>query len=197
MTTTSAPTINTYISDMLALQQHIATPLQNQANDADVQAIPTARRVISEALDVVTRHISKLEARLDAAGGHNGAPVKNAVSTAVGAAAAAINKVRKTEVSKNLRDDYSALCLSSAGYTMLHATALGLNDDATATLAKEHLADVATIIMKINSVLPVVVLTELENEGVPVAPAVAQAAERDSEAAWKAGAQRSHAGSQS
>jgi hypothetical protein len=77
---------------------------------------------------------------------------------------------------------------------MLHATALGLSDDATASLAKEHLADLATIIMRISSVLPVVVLTELENEGIPVAPAVASAAERDSQAAWKEGAERSHVG---
>jgi ferritin-like metal-binding protein YciE len=184
MATTTAPTINTYLSDMLALEQHIATPLEQQASDSDVQAIPTAIRVVREALDVVQRHIGKLEARLDAVGGHGGTGVKNAVSTAVGVAANAVNKVRKTEVSKNLRDDYTALCLSSAGYTMLHTTALGLGDETTAALASEHLTEVAAAIMKVNKALPVVVLSELQAEGVSVSTAVAEAAARDSENAW-------------
>ena len=191
MSATPAPTINTYISDMLALEQHIATPLESQISDGDVQAMPTAQRTIKEAFDIVQTHITKLEARLDAVGGHSGSPVKAAVSTALGGAAAAINAVRKTGVSKSLRDDYSALSLASAGYTMLHATALGLGDQATANLAKDHLADVATVIMRISSVLPVVVLAELQNEGVAVAPSVASAAEQDAEAAWKEGAARS------
>jgi ferritin-like metal-binding protein YciE len=188
------PTINTYISDMLALEQHIATPLEQQLNDSDVQAQPTALRVVREALDIVQTHIGKLEARLDAVGGHSGAGVKSAVSTVMGAAASAVNKVRKTEVSKNLRDDYTALSLAAAGYTMLHTTAMGLSDDTTAALAKDHLTDVATVIMKINSILPTVVLTELQAEGAPVSPTVSAAAERDAEAAWKEAGARSHAG---
>lgn len=191
MSQATAPTINTYISDMLALEQHIATPLQGQVDDSDVQAQPIALRVIQEALDTVQRHISTLQTRLDAVGGHNGSPVKNAVSTAFGTAASAINKVRKTEVLKNLRDDYTALSLSSAGYTMLHTTALGLGDAQTAALAKEHLADVAAAIMKISRALPTVVLAELQQEGVNVTPDVAQTAERDAEAAWKEGGARS------
>lgn len=181
----AAPTITTYLSDMLALEQHIATPLEQQINDGDVQAMPTALRVVQEALDTVQAHINKLEARLDATGGHAGAGVKNAVSTAFGAAASAINKARKTEVSKNLRDDYTALSLASAGYTMLHTTALGLGDSATATLAKDHLTEVAGVIMKINHVLPTVVLTELRDEGANVPTNVAADAERDAQNAWK------------
>jgi ferritin-like metal-binding protein YciE len=190
MPTSTAPTINTYISDMLSLETHIATPLEQQVEDSDVQAIPIARRVIQEALDTVHAHIGKLEARLDAVGGHSGAPIKNAVSSAVGAAASAINKVRKTEVSKSLRDDYTALCLSSAGYTMLHTTALGLGDTATAQLAKDHLADVATVIMRLNKALPTVVLTELQQEGVAVSASVAETAEADAKDAWKEGGAR-------
>jgi ferritin-like metal-binding protein YciE len=187
----AVPTINTYISDMLAVETHIATPLENQVNDSDVTAQPTAFKVVRETLDIVQQHIGRLEARLDAVGGHAGAPVKNAVTTAVGAAAAAINNVRKTGVSKSLRDDYTALSLSSAGYTMLHTTALGLGDTETAALAQQHLADVATQIMKIGSVLPVVVLAELSEEGATIDPTVSSQAESDANAAWKAGAARS------
>jgi ferritin-like metal-binding protein YciE len=193
MASTTAPTINTYISDMLSLEQHIATPLQEQIDDSDVQALPNALRVVRETLDTVNGHIESLQARLDAVGGHSGSPIKNAVATATGVAASALNKMRKTEVSKGLRDDYTALSLASAGYTMLHTTALGLNDAQTADLAREHLADVGTLIMRINSVLPSVVLAELQQEGANVMPAVAETAERDAESAWQEAGARSGA----
>ncbi len=188
MATSTAPTINTYISDMLALEQHIETPLQAQINDADVQAAPAAIRVIRETYDTVLARITALEARLDAVGGHAASPIKNAVTSLFGAAAAVIDKARKTEVSKALRDDYTALCLASAGYTMLHTTALGLGDHATATLAENHLSGVATQIMKINKVIPAIVLGELSEMGVSVDPTVAATAEKDSEEAWSKGA---------
>ncbi len=181
----ATPTINTYISDMLALEQHMQTPLQHQIDDSDVQQSPAAIRVIRETLATVDQHIAALEARLDAVGGHSGSPVKNAVSTVVGVAAGLIDKTRKTGVSKALRDDYTALSLSSAGYTMLHTTALGLGDHATATLAETHLTDVATQIMKISKTLPVVVLAELQEEGVEVEPSVASTANRNADQAWQ------------
>lgn len=188
MATSAPPTINTYISDMLAVEQHIATPLEAQIDDTDVQNSAVALRVVRAAHDGVKGRIAALESRLDAVGGHAGSPLKNTVSTIAGVAASAIDKLRKTEVSKSLRDDYTALCLASAGYTMLHATALGLGDAATASLAQSHLTDVATHIMQLSKALPVVVLSELEAMGVDVSPSVSGTAEQDAHDAWHAGA---------
>jgi hypothetical protein len=188
---TSAPTINTYISDMLALEQHIATPLENQLNESDVANYSPALRVVRETYEGVQTRINALNARLDAVGGHAGSPIKHAISSVLGVAASAIDKSRKTAMSKALRDDYTALCLASAGYTMLHTTALGLRDEVTAALAQQHLADVAEQIMKISSTLPVIVLEELKGMGVPLEPSLCAIAEQDAEAAWKEGARRS------
>ncbi len=191
MATTPTPTINTYISDMLALEQHIETPLQSQLDDSEFAKSSAALRVVRETYTGVQSRISALQARLDAVGGHAGSPVKNAVSSLSGLAASAIDKVRKTQISKALRDDYTALSLASAGYTMLHTTALALGDDATATLSKNHLADVATEIMKISGTLPVVVLAELVEEGVNVDTSVSATADQNAEDAWREGAARS------
>jgi len=187
MSNTTTPTINTYISDMLALEQHITQPLQHQANDASVVRFAPAARVINEALAKQKARVDALQQRLEAVGGHAGSPIKSGVASALGAAAAAIGDARKTEVSKYLRDDYSALCLASAGYTLLHTTALALGDSATASLAQRHLTDTATTIMKISATLPVVCLAELREEGVAVDPSVATQAEQDVEKAWKDG----------
>ena len=66
----SSPTINTYLSDMLALEQHMLKPLQTQADDKAVQALPTATRIVREAVNTRIAHIAALESRLEALGGH-------------------------------------------------------------------------------------------------------------------------------
>ena len=48
---------------------------------------------------------------------------------------------------------------------MLHATALGLGDEDTATLAQTHLADYAKVIVNIGKAMPGVVLAELALQG--------------------------------
>jgi ferritin-like metal-binding protein YciE len=191
MASTTKPTINTYISDMIALERHIAEPIKHQASDDAVSGSPKAARVVNEALSLTQNHIDALQERLDALGGHAGSPFKSGVATALGSAAAAIGDVRKTEVSKYLRDDYSALSLASAGYTMLHTTALALGDSTTASLAKRHLADVATVVMRLSATLPAVVLAELREEGISVDTTVAAEADRNVDDAWREGASRS------
>ena len=186
----SAPTMKTYVSDMLALENHQLQPLKTQAEDADVNAFPRAKACVDEALRTVEAHIESLNARLEALGGHAGEGVKSGVTSAVGAVAGVIDKMRKTEVSKSLRDDYAALCLSSAGYTMLNTAALGMSDPETASLAKRHLTDFASIVMKISHTLPSVVLGELENEGAAIATSAVSEAEGNVEEAWKVGAAR-------
>jgi ferritin-like metal-binding protein YciE len=190
--TSTLPTINTYLSDMLALERHIAEPLSHQQQDEAVAKSTTAKRAIDSAATMTQAHIVALEARLDQVGGHAGAPLKNGVASALGAVAAAIGDVRKTEVSKYLRDDYCALALASASYTLLHTTALAIGDLPTANLAERHLTDVAGAVMRLSASLPAVVLAELFEEGVPIDPSVLREAEVNVERAWQPGAVRAN-----
>lgn len=184
MSATSKPTINTYVSDMLALERHILQPLEHQAKDANVLKSTHASRIVSDALRLTREHVAALEKRLEAIGGHAGSPIKSGVASVLGVAASAIGTVRKTEISKDLRDDYSALSLASAAYTMLHTTALALHDAETAKLAQKQLAETATTIMRISGALPAIVLAELREEGVAIDDTVALEAEQNVEKAW-------------
>ncbi len=184
-TNTAPPTINTYISDMLALERHIAEPLSHQATDDALLKSPAAKRVVDAANALTQAHIASLQARLDQVGGHAGSPIKSGVATALGAVAAAIGDARKTVVSKYLRDDYSALALASASYTLLHTTALAIGDRVTAALAERNLAEVAELVMRISATLPAVVLSELREEGVAIDASVLGEAEKNVERAWK------------
>lgn len=185
-----APTINTYISDMLALERHMLAPFEKQQRDADVQAQAGAKRLVDKIASTSKSHVDALTARLDAVGGHAGSPLKSGFASAIGAVASVVDGVRKTEVSKDVRDDYTAMCLASAGYTMLHTTALALGDRETANLAEKHLSDYAACVMAASAVLPSLVLAELSDEGVMIDPSVAAKAQKDTEEAWSAGASR-------
>ncbi len=185
-----APTITTYVSDMLALEQHTMQPLQHQVDDKEVQALAPALRLLQEAASTVQMHVSSLESLLESLGGHAGSPVKSGVASALGGVAAAIGNTRKTEVAKYLRDDYTALCLASASYTMLQTTALAMGEHATAAVAKTGLTDYAGLIMKISATLPLATITDLQSEGAAVDASVIEDAKKATDDAWSQGASR-------
>jgi ferritin-like metal-binding protein YciE len=165
--------VATYLSDMLALEQHISAPIESQLGSSDHREYADAARIIQTIKSVTTSHITALEAQLKAAG-----------AQVLGGGAAALNNVRKTKVSKSLRDDYTALGLAAISYTMLHATAAGLGDGSTAALAKRHLEDIAPIIVEISKTIPAVVLQELADDGEKVAITAAQLTEDATGEAW-------------
>ena len=139
--------IRTYLGDMLALEKHIASPLDRQVEMDDTKNYARAIGLVERIKSQTQTHVQALQKRLDALGDHPSNPVKSAWSGLLGAGAAAVDGVRKTKVSKNLRDDYTALSLASVSYSMLNATALGFGDSETAQLAQRHLSDYARLIM--------------------------------------------------
>ena len=181
--TTDGHTVATYLSDMLALEKHIKTPVEAQLKSSD-HANSSAIGIITKIDSIATAHIAALEAALQAAGGSPAAGVKSAWATLIGGGAAALNNIRATKVSKSLRDDYTALGLAAISYTMLHATAAGLGDTATATLAKKHLDDITPVIVEISTAIPALVLEELAADGTPVKITAAELTQQASKEAW-------------
>ncbi len=179
--------IATYLSDLLALERHMAAPIDTQTKSADHQAYPEAQRIFTTIKTLTDTHIAALEAQLNAVGGHQGSGIKSAWSQLMGGGASAINTVRKSKVSKSLRDDYTALGLAAISYTMFHATALGLGDSASAQLAKRHLDDITPIIVQISQVIPSVVLQELKEDGENVQISAAQISAQVTGESWSGG----------
>ena len=177
--------IQTYVSDMLALERHIAQPLQRQLDMPDSTKYSGALAVISQIKGLTDSHLTALQQCLEQLGGHEASPVKSAWSSLLGAGAAAIDSVRKTKVSKNLRDDYTALSLASISYTMLYTTATGLGDTLVADLAQRHLADYARLVMQINQIIPDVVLQELRDDGESVALGADETIRQTTNEIWK------------
>jgi len=177
--------LQAYVSDLLALIKHIEVPIDRQLNIEDSANYTDALSIIREIKSVTAAQRTALEAELSRLGGSGAAGIKSAWSALLGAGAAAVGSVRKTKVSKNLRDDYTALGLASISYTMLHATALGLGDESVAALAQRNLEQITPLIVRISKSIPAVVLQELRDDGESVQVNAAEISAQRTHQAWQ------------
>ncbi|MDQ2865227.1 MAG: hypothetical protein M3R51_03295 [Candidatus Eremiobacteraeota bacterium] len=180
--------IATYVSDMLALERHIRIPFDTQQKDDDFNEYSDSAQLVTRLSALSNTHIDQLKQCLSNLGGHEMSPIKSAVVEVEGAVAGAIDKMRKTKVSKALRDDYTALALCSAGYTALVATANGLGDMTVSGLAQRLLGDYAQMIMEIGEALPAVVVQELRATGLDIDTATSETSRSQVSQAWRSGA---------
>jgi ferritin-like metal-binding protein YciE len=177
----------TYVSDMLAVEQHVVVPFRTQRDDADFRNAAAAATIAGRLVSLAETHIQMLQSALDSLGGHPAHPVKAAVTNVEGWFAGAIDKIRKTKVAKGLRDDYTALALCTASYSMLLTTANAFDNAAVAQLAKRHLQDYAQAIVDIADALPFVVVEDLNRTGMPADPAIAERSQTEIRTAWRTG----------
>jgi len=175
----------TYVSDMLAVEKHLRVPFDTQLNDGDFKEFQDTTDVVTRLSALADRHVSNLESALSSLGGHEAAPVKDAVTNVTGAVAGFVDKVRKTKVSKALRDDYAALAFAIVSYEELLATANGLGEAEVSALALRHLEDYAGILMELGECIPSVVLRELNHIGVTVDTSTSERTRESIAQAWR------------
>ena len=178
-------TIQHYVSDMLATEKHIYEAVKRQADDDSVMQQPQASELVNQIAMVLQSHISHLERHHEKLGGSS-TGLKDAVTSTLGAMAGLYDKVRSKQASRMLRDDYTALSLAAISYTMLHTTALALNDHATADVALRNLKDITPLITQISQVIPQVVTRELSEDHASLSMTSGQEATRNTQAAWSA-----------
>jgi ferritin-like metal-binding protein YciE len=156
-------TIADYVSDMAALESHIEEALDRQLTE--VKDDPVALAAVRDFHDMVKQHRDTLKAMEEETGKTIGTPIKEAGAALIGKAAGIIDLVRTEGISKGLRDDYAAFSLAAISYSMLHTTATALGDGRVASLAERHLRGHADAIMRINEIMPEVVIRELKKDG--------------------------------
>jgi len=162
--------INSYLTDMLALEQHIEVAIGAQVKDLKDE--PQVLALAPEAIHVTVHHHSEslkeiIGARDAGAANSLAEAVKRAASVLAGAGAAAVDLVRNEKLPKDLRDDYTAFSLATVSYVMLLSTAMSLNDQPVAELAERHLKHYTKVVMKLNNIIPSAVIAELREEGLP------------------------------
>ncbi len=176
--------VTSYVTDMLALEQHISKAIEGQI--ADLKDYPELTGELKGILGTIGGHISTLEMLAKAHGGEGGGgAIKKIGSALLGFGAAAIDMVRNEGMPKNLRDDYTASSLATIGYVMLHTTALSLGDRETAAIAQRHLADYARIVMTLHNVIPAATIRFLQQEGLPARSDVLDEISRNIDGVWR------------
>jgi ferritin-like metal-binding protein YciE len=176
--------INSYITDMLSLEEHIEKAVKGQLED--LEDYPEVTRDLKQILRKVEHHISDLKSLSERrrARGPSDA-IKRAGSALLGLGAAAVDLVRNEGLPKNLRDDYTAFSLATIGYVMLHTTALALDEREVADLARQHFADYANAVTLLHNVIPGAVVRFLREEGLPVREDVLPEISRVIEETWR------------
>lgn len=186
-TANSKDTLDGYITDMLALEEHIAKAIDSQLADFSKEH-PDFAGILGTISATTARHIGALEAlktsRQIDSGSIVADAVKRAGSVVAGLGAAAIDFVRTEKLPKNLRDDYTAYSLTSIGYQMLMTTAISLNDDEVAKHARSHFTDYAKIVADLSQAIPGAVIDELRKQGLAVNPDAAELVRQDIEKIW-------------
>jgi len=147
--------VNSYVTNMLALEKHIQTALVGQIADLDEQAEIKGALIRIHAM--CESHVRSLEAvtasREQNLGGVSKV-LKKAASSVLGLGAAAVDFIRTEKSPKNLRDDYTALSLAYIGYVMLHTSALALGDEEVGKMAGVHMAAHAEALMSLQQLIP-------------------------------------------
>lgn len=170
--TTQEQTARQYLGDLIAVNEHVSKAMLRQKDDEGLARVRGAGTLIAHAQGVLDRHRAALEVRVKSMGEGDGATlggaIKDAVNAVTGTLAGLYGKARGETASRMLRDDYTAMNFVSVCTTMLHTTALALNDTATADLTRQHLQDYPALIMALNDLVPHAVVADLMADKVAV-----------------------------
>jgi ferritin-like metal-binding protein YciE len=176
--------INSYITDMLALEDHIEKALRGQLED--LKDHPDVHRDLKQIHRKVEHHVSDLKGLSERRNARTPTDVIKRVGSALlGLGAAAVDLIRTEGLPKNLRDDYTAFSLATIGYVMLHTTALTLDDQEVADLARQHFADYAEAVTLLHNLIPGAVIRYLKEEGLLVREDVLPEISRTIEEVWQ------------
>ncbi|MEZ5405548.1 MAG: hypothetical protein R3F23_05025 [Verrucomicrobiia bacterium] len=177
-------TLKQYVTDMRAWDQYLLDISQIQANDSNLKRYPQAVSLINQIVFITQKHVVNLDTQVTRFNVGARSALKGAVTSLAGSTMGFLNKVRSHEVSKMLRDDYTALSLSAISYTMLHTVGLSLHDSIIADLALEHLKNITPLIVEISEIIPAIVVTELADEGDVTEPNAGIIALHNTQQAW-------------
>jgi hypothetical protein len=160
--------LNSYVTDMLALEEHILKAITAQKDDFRNEH-PEIAQHLGVAGGIITSHIAALKTLEQTQNGSAiGEAVKRAGTVVAGLGAAAVDLVRTEKLPKNLRDDYTAGSLAYIGYVMLLTSARAFNDTRVAEVAGQHMSDWARLNMTLSELIPAAVINHFRSEKLPV-----------------------------
>ncbi len=178
--------IQKHVSDQSALERHILEAVKRQRDEDIVRADPDVNTLLIQIERTLESHLDALGKLSDSYGAKAESVLKKAVTAAAGVVAGLYDQVRSEEISRALRDDYTALSLAAMGYTAFTAFGLTVKEPRIADLAERHLKDITPLLISLSEKLPVYVVKETvkENPEATVDATVGPEAVRRTQSAW-------------
>lgn len=160
-------TISDWLGDIVALVSHVEEALDHQLKLKDTN--DSLKLSVQHLHDTIRNDKQRAVEYQKSYGSTAGNPVIKAGSELLGKAAGMIDQARKDSVAKALRDDYTACNHVAIAYTMLHTTAMALEDHETQQFAEQGMRTYAGLVQHINHAIPEAVVFDLKHNGdVPV-----------------------------
>ena len=156
--------ISKHTSNQTALIRHILEAVERQRSDDAVRNHLEANKIIIEIERVLKSQAQGLESLASKYGSEGESTIKKVVAEVLGMAAGVYDKVREQEVSRMLRDDYTALSLAAMGYTAYHTFGLVAKEQAIADTALKYLKEITPLLVSLSQVLPRVVADEVTRD---------------------------------
>ena len=150
-----------YLADMVALTGHVYQAIDKQVKET--QDEPDINPLLVRMRDDLEAQTDELRQHLDSLGGKGTSPLKELGASVLGVAAGVIDKLRAEEVSKMIRDDYTALGLVNISYVMLITTSLACGERNTAELCARNLKETAGYVEELGKVVSYAVVRDLSD----------------------------------
>jgi hypothetical protein len=151
--------INSYITDMLSLEEHIEKAVRGQLQD--LKNYPEVVTELRQVHRTVEHHISDLKGLKER---HDAGGVADAIKRA--GATVAFN-------------------LATISYIMLYTTALAFGDQEVASLARQGFTDYANVVTRMHNLVPAAVLRYLRQEGLPASDTLLPEVARTINQVWE------------
>lgn len=159
-----------YVEDLHSLVAHGLQPVSHQVGEARTRDHREAALFIADLHRTLETHERLLAARLDVLGSSPTTAIQDAAASVAGFIAGVYNQVRTEAVSKSVRDDYTFVSHCAVSWLMLMSTARSLGDHETEELAEQGYRDCARLVIRIDQLMPTLILEELEQDGFAARP---------------------------
>jgi hypothetical protein len=176
--------VRTQLCEVAALEHYLIELLALQQVDSALHAQPEMLRFISRVLQVLHQQAGRTVALLETI---PGGPVEFTKTTVAMADrfSAYTKKPAARDVIAVLQEDYTLLNLVAMNYTMMHTTALALNDPSSAGLALNHLREITPLVLYASQLMPTLAFLALEERVPGLNRNIITAAVRNTQNAWR------------
>lgn len=180
--------LGAYLTDLHAVEKYLLAAVETQGSLPELARQPEVGALLQRLERTLRLQLERLDAGIAERGAESRATVKDTMTAVAGFAFGLTGRLREASLSRHLRDDATVLTLLCLEYAMLHTSALAFHRGAEAAQARDHLRELAPLIMEINWLLPAVVARDLAETGFAVDPLAPLAARENIEEAWREGA---------